>query len=530
MGRRGLDIEIDAEELAQRLTPRDDTLVLEAPPSGDHTGQPSGTATFEAIDGPYRSYQRVATWEPTEGEGDAAGTGDAEGATSKRFRYRQYVKFWPAIPVFAGWFHPLMRKALVDGPPEGRSPMWATPDRLSPHQSTALAAMCLIHVVGGMLYAFLTNVLTFAAADLGNGTAGEQSVILAVSRVGTILTIVVMTFADRVGRRRVALWSAAVSVALTLATALAPSLLVIGALQTVTRNLAIASMLAADTITVEELPPRSRAAAQGLGALSYGLGAGFVVLALPLADLGASGWRLVLAVAVVGIPLIIVAARHLPESRRFLSHDRSVAATRLSRTRLLYVGALLFLLNFFVAPSSQLQNDYLRADRMFDGSRITLFIIVTTFPGLFGILLGGRLADTRGRRAALVPGLLGFATFGAFFFVVDGAAMWAMALVAAGLGTVAVPALGVMAPELFPTARRGTVRGGLTAVATAGSAIGLLAAGVLVDSFGYGEAFLWLAIAPLMAAIMATRAPETSGLELEDLNERLADGPDPASP
>ncbi len=289
------------------------------------------------------------------------------------------------------------------------------------------------------------------------------------------------------------------------------------------RNLAIAAMLAADTLSVEELPAGSRAAAQGLGALSYGLGAGAVVLALPLADLGSAGWRLVFGVTVLCVPLIWIGARHLPESRRFLTRDTTARARRVSPGRFVFLGVLFFLLNAFVAPSSQLQNDYLRGDRGFDGSRITLFIVVTSLPGLFGILVGGRLADRRGRRLAIIPGLVAMAVFGAGFFVLAGAPMWVSATLAAGLGTLAIPALGVLAPELFPTARRGTARGGLSALATAGSAAGLLLAGALVDRMGYGNAFMWLAIGPLIAAALAFGVPETSGRELEELNEQRDD-------
>lgn len=512
MARRGLEIQIDRAELARRLAPRDDTLVLEQRSGGDPVTATSGSATFAALHGPYRTYERVVAWEPCGPE---------------RWSYHQYVRFWPAIPVFGAMYFPLMRRALRDGLAPGQRPFWMVPDRLGATQSTVLAVMCVFHVVGGMLYAFLTNLLTFAAADLGTGSAGEQSVVFAVSRVGTVLTIATMAIADRAGRRRVTVWAAWTAVALTVMSAVAPNLVVLAALQTLSRNLAIAAMLAADTLSVEELPPGSRAAAQGLGALSYGLGAGAVVLALPLADIGAGGWRLVFAVAVLCVPLVWVGARHLPESRRFLTRDLSLSGTRVRRGRFVFLGVLLFLFNFFVAPSSQLQNDYLRSDRGFDGSRITLFILVTAAPGFLGILVGGRLADGRGRRLALIPGLVSMAVFGAGFFVFSGAAMWVVATLGAVLGALAVPALGVLAPELFPTARRGTARGGLTAVATTGSAVGLLAAGILVDRLGYGDAFIWLAAAPLIAAVMAFRVPETSGRELEDLNERLAQ-PSPA--
>ncbi len=551
-----VDCELTGEELLGRIAPRDDLLVLEAPEPEpepepepqpgrgagaesskplhptERTGEPAsaGRLVYRAADGPFRHYRRTIEWSSLD-----------EG----RFRFHQEVTFRASLSVFSPLYHPLMRRALRRPLPAGAHPWWMLPDRLSARQAQVIAVMCIFNVVGGMLYAFLTNVLTFASADLGTGSAGEQSLVFVVTRVGTVLTIVVMATADRIGRRRVAIWSAVAAALITVACALAPSLWVLTALQTVSRNLAIAAMLAADTLSVEEVPAGSRAAAQGLGALSYGLGAGTVVLSLPLADLGPAGWRLVFAVALLTLPLIWIAARNLPESARFLAlaepgsgpePGRGATGNRRPRVmlrRLVLVGALFFLVNMIVAPSSQLQNDYLRADRGFDGARITLFVVLTGVPGFIGILIGGRWADRRGRRGVILTGLISAAIFTAGFFRFSGAPMWASATLGAVLATVSVPAMGVLAPELFPTARRGAARGTLNAVATGGSVVGLLAAGAMVDRLGYGTAFTLLALAPLTAALVSLAVPETAGRELEDLNERRPDrrdGPTSAPP
>ena len=179
---------------------------------------------------------------------------------------------------------------------------------------------------------------------------------------------------------------------------------------------------------------------------------------------------------------------------------------------------MFFLFNLFVAPSSQLQNDFLRTDLGFSALLITVFTIVTGTPAALGVLAGGRLADIRGRRAALVPGMLALGGFTALFFAATGPALWGAKLAAGVLGTLAVPALGVIAPELFPTARRGGVRGALSTIAVAGSVVGLLLAGSLVESQGYATTFLVLAAAPALAAGLALAVPETRGRELEDLN------------
>ena len=86
------------------------------------------------------------------------------------------------------------------------------------------------------------------------------------------------------------------------------------------------------------------------------------------------------------------------------------------------------------------------------------------------------------------------------------------------LGALTVAPLGVLAPELFPTARRGGARGALNVLAVTGSVSGLVLAGAGVDAFGYGPTFVLLALGPLIAAALAFAVPETGGRELEDIN------------
>ena len=245
-------------------------------------------------------------------------------------------------------------------------------------------------------------------------------------------------------------------------------------------------------------------------------------MTLPLADLGPWGWRLTFVVAGVTLPLIWHARRHLPESARFERlHRNDTAPTesrRINGARFLLLGAMFFLFNLFVAPASQLQNDYLRTDRGYSGLLIAVLVVVTATPAGLGVLAGGRLADLRGRRAAIVPGLIAYGVFNVAFFSLGGPPMWVASLLGSVLGALAVPAMGVIAPELFPTARRGGARGAITGIAVVGSVCGLLVAGAIVDARGYSAAFTVLALAPFAAAGLAFAIPETRGRELEDLN------------
>jgi len=495
---------LDREELDRRCRPRDDHLVREVE-SGAAQGENS--RRFDVDEGPFSRYSREISWQERPDGGLEA---------------VQRIDFTPALPFFAPLYVMPLRRALPDGVPLGRQRVWTLPNRLNAGQSSALAAMCVISLVAGMLYAFLTNVLTFASADIGSGSAGEQATITALTRIGVVIPLVLLAMADRVGRRRVAVGAAVAAVLLAAASGLAPTLWVLAILQTLSRNLGIAAALASDTLVMEELPAGSRAAAAGLGALAWGAGAGVVVFALPLAGVGPAGWRLVFAVSLLALPLVVIAAPHLHESHRFV-RAVELASTgvrhRISAWRFAVVGALFFGVNMIVAPSSQLQNDYLRADRGFSAGLITVFIVLTSTWGLFGVLAGTRMADRRGRKLVLVPGLVCIGVFIAAFFWASGPAMWVIAAVGSVFGALSVPALGVLGTELFPTSRRGQARGGLNALGTGGAVAGLLLAGALVDRIGYGPAFTWLALAPLVAAMLVLFLPETRGLELEALNE-----------
>ena len=93
--------------------------------------------------------------------------------------------------------------------------------------------------------------------------------------------------------------------------------------------------------------------------------------------------------------------RHLPESRRFelVTHASSPPARLAGHGRRFWLLALtLFLLALFATPASQLGNDFLKEARGFSGARIAVFTLVTATPAGIGIIVGGRLADTRGRR------------------------------------------------------------------------------------------------------------------------------------
>ncbi|MSV49545.1 MAG: hypothetical protein F2914_10990, partial [Actinobacteria bacterium] len=270
MARINNHFECAESELRERLEPRDDVLLLESAPEDAADLTRSGSVTLTAESGPFVTCERTVRWQPCTTDS----CDDSAAVPQQRFELQQTIDYQLAVPYWRWLYSIPVRRALPDGLAHGRRPWWATPDRLSARQATLVASVTLLNMVGGMLYGLLSQVLTFVAEDLGDGSRSQQTTLLAVVRIGVVVTLVVMVFADRIGRRKVALGSFMVAATLTLITALAPSLWAVGALQFFSRNLAIAGLLCADTIAVEEMPPGSRAMVAGLGTLAYGLGAG----------------------------------------------------------------------------------------------------------------------------------------------------------------------------------------------------------------------------------------------------------------
>jgi MFS family permease len=189
--------------------------------------------------------------------------------------------------------------------------------------------------------------------------------------------------------------------------------------------------------------------------------------------------------------------------------------------RFLLLGLAGFLTNFFAAPSSQLTNRYLTDTHDFSNSDVALFRAVTLgLPGLLGILIAGRLAESRGRRPVMIVGLLVATGFQMVFFVADDALLWITPMIGIVAAACAGLALATLDAELFPTEVRGTSNAFLLVTAVGGSATGLVLATQLRDVVGgLGPAIAWCGLATIAAAIFVVpRLPETAARDLDDVS------------
>jgi MFS family permease len=211
--------------------------------------------------------------------------------------------------------------------------------------------------------------------------------------------------------------------------------------------------------------------------------------------------------------------RHLQESRRFVApHAAASMAGHGRRFWLLAMTGLL--LNILVAPASAFQNRYLKRERGYSASKISLYTLCTNTPGAIGIVAGGRLADTRGRRRVGAIALGGGVSATIATFFAHGWLLWSLSATGSIVGAAAAPALGVYQAELFPTSLRGRANGIIGALALAGSGVGLVITGLLVDRWDhYGPAMALMGVGPLCVVFLVLFAyPETARIELEVIN------------
>jgi MFS family permease len=277
-------------------------------------------------------------------------------------------------------------------------------------------------------------------------------------------------------------------------------------------------------VAIEEMPRNARAYATGFLAVLSGIGAGIAVASLPLADLGPSAWRYVYVVTLIWTITAFIITKHLPESKRFVpridvTSDMHTATKAALRTNIGRICSVVFLTNLYIATASIFQNRYLKEQRDYSATLIAVFTIATSSPASLGLLVGGRLADAKGRRvlgATMVP--LG-ALLLALSFTTSGVVMWSTAIAGGIAFGMSYPAMAVYRGELFPTSVRSLAGGIIMTSALVGGSFGLIGGGLFLDNdISYGSVMMWLVLGPVVASLIVWfRYPETAHLSLEEI-------------
>ncbi len=492
-------------------SPRDD-LILETA---------AGDGAYIQAEGPLAAYRRTLTRNP-------------DGSIDEVTRYRV------GLPWFGWVFAPFVRHTLRHRPSSsqspGRQPWWAPPDRLTPDQILVIGLLAAASMCAAFTNTLFTQTVGFAAKTfhVSNSAQGDAGTVV---RLAIVLGLPFALLADRIGRRRMIQFLAFVAPAICSLGALAPNFAALTATQAVGRSLGLVLDLLIAVMAAEIMPRNSRAYAVSVLAMAAGLGAGVCVMSLRLADIAPEAWRWVYVLALIWMIVAVDLARRLPETRRFLEHssrhtprhagDIADKPTPMPRRRLGIQAAALFFANLFVAPASLFQNRYLDEVRGYSGGGIALFTLVTQTPAGLGILLGGRIADRRGRRVLGAVSVVCGTGLVLWSFATGGWPMWVSALFGGVVGGAAGPALGVYRAEMFHTGQRSSAGYLVTAAALCSGAIGLQITGYFLDrGNSHARVLGALALGQLAVAFIVLRwFPETAHRELEELNPEDAGAP-----
>jgi putative MFS transporter len=353
-------------------------------------------------------------------------------------------------------------------------------------------------------------------------------------RMGALLALPVTLAADRLGRRRVLLFTILGYTLCTGATAFAPNESVFVAFQFLSRVFAAAENVIAIVVIAEEFDAEHRG--WGIGALGalHACGAGLAGAAFGFVNVLPFGWRSLYAVGLV--PLLVVAylRRSLPETGRFDALARepgslsaaqplapAVDLVRRHPRRLAMLAVAVVAIEIVMGPATFFAPKFLQDAHGWSPAQVALMTIPGGFIAIIGNPVAGWLSDRRGRRPVTALFATGVLLVIACFYGLAGgfaAFLW-VPFIFTMFGTQVT--LGAYGAEMFPTGVRSTASGVREFCKTAGAVTGLALVSALFGVAGSNWTAIALlctvgALAPL--TVLAT-FPETARRQLEETSQ-----------
>ena len=364
----------------------------------------------------------------------------------------------------------------------------------------------------------LTNFLFFGGLNLFillplyiknlGGTEVEVGVVMALySGAGILCQPVIGLWIDVMGRRRLMLYGTALLVATGFIAALSQSIWIFGVVR-VLHGLAFSAFFVANyTMVLDMVPVERRGWALGIYGVS-GLaatalaplvgewivrGLGFRALFLSSAVLGASTaaavWLIPERRSARGTPFVA-----LPSVREVIDELLKLHM------------ALAFFFGFGTGVIFAFMPTYAAALGV--GS-LTLFYTGYAGSAMLVRIAGGRLIDTRGRRAVIVPSMFVQTCASAILAVVGISAELATPVpalpflvlsgaISGGAHGFLYPGLAALVTDVTPDVRRGAVVGLFSSVFLTGNALGTFAFGFVAHGLGYGV--MWTLLTVILGA------------------------------
>ena len=378
--------------------------------------------------------------------------------------------------------------------------------------------MTLVALVTGYGANVISHTVVFSRTSLGL-TEGGMFWVFGVTRAASLAGLAFALIADRRGRREPFLLAFMLLPVGNVLTAIAPGPLLFTLTQSMTRISVIAVGALAVVILAEELTPAVRAFGLGIYAGALGLGTGFGLLLLPIAERSDDAYRILFGLTGLGFLVYPLLRRFLKESRAYVQYDTSVTFRQALAAGLgkhfWPLAAMAFLVAAFTSPAFEFVLERLQDDLAWDAGAARFLLIVFSGIGGLGFLVGGRMADTIGRRPTTVIALLLGVAGGVVFYTQTSGWILAPAILLASAGaSMWTPTFTAHRSELFPTRVRATAAGWVTNIAILGSITGFVVGATVVDRIGLSRTITMLGAGVIVAVFVALRLPETRGMDL----------------
>ena len=378
--------------------------------------------------------------------------------------------------------------------------------------------MVVVAFVVGYGAAQISHTLTFARKSLGLTESG-MFWIFGITRAASLLGVIFAIVADRRGRRTPFLIAFTMLPIGNLATALLPGQILFTVSQSVTRVAVVSVAALSVVILAEELSPHVRALGIGIYGLAGATGTGLGLILLPVAEANEDAYRLLFGLTGLGLLALPLLIRFLRESRAYVQYSKPVTFRKALAAGLgkhfWPLAGMAFFIAAFSSPAFDFVLERLIDDLSWETAPARFLLIVFSGIGSAGLIIGGRLADTIGRRRTSVAAMILGVAGGIAFYTQSSGWVLAPAILIASLGaTMLTPAFAAHRSELFPTRVRASAAGWVTNVAILGSISGFSIGALLVDDIGLSATISFLGLGVVIAMFLVLRLPETRGMDL----------------
>jgi putative MFS transporter len=403
--------------------------------------------------------------------------------------------------------------------------VFAMPADLSREDRGLLLLLAAAFFIGQYDMTLLSIALPDVQASF-NIAEDDLGLLIAVGRLGAIPAILLALVADRIGRRKLMVFTMVGLSVFSLATAFATNATQFMLFQACARLFTTLEEILAVVFALEMLPKLYRGWGVGFIAAMGALGSGLAAVLYGGVEYLPGGWRFLYALAGVAILYVAWLRRKLPESPMFNPEDAGLrgAFFRPLQELLQHYRRPLFTLLaiacafwFQVGAALNFMSKYLQDTHAYTPGQVsTLYVVAGTFA-IFGNVLAGRLSDAIGRRPTLALGICLNCAGTVLFYNVLGPlipVMWIATLFGFFMVEVVVNAI---SGELFPTTCRSTAATLRTISGVVAGAIGLAVEGMLFNLLGsHSMALSLITLSSLLALpVILLFLNETSNTQLE---------------